>query len=60
MQVSYRVEKSGTLEFSNDEWEELREDYGNDVERYALTSVSEEIREFDESAITITSIRNAS
>ncbi|MEE8598864.1 MAG: hypothetical protein V3S69_05045 [Dehalococcoidales bacterium] len=60
MLVSYRVEKSGTLELSNDDWEDLREDFRDDIEQYVLTTVSEAIREFDEGAIIITSIRNAS
>lgn len=56
MKIYYEVNKKGVVHIDDDLWVELKEDYENDINRFALVSVSEEIHEFNEEAITITDI----
>lgn len=57
MRVYYKVSKKGYIDIDNQTWEQLKQDYQGDINRFAIVTVSEEISEFDEDAITITNIR---
>ena len=47
MKIYYEVNKKGVVHIDDDLWVELKEDYENDINRFALVSVSEEIHEFN-------------
>jgi hypothetical protein len=56
MKVYYTVHYEGVVEIDDEEWNDLKEDYNGDKEHFAHCTVSEEIREFNTEAITITRI----
>ena len=59
MKVYYTVQYEGVVDVDHEDWDDVKEMYGHDIRAFALTSVSEEIREFDEDHITINHIEGA-
>jgi hypothetical protein len=56
MKIYYTVTYSAVVDADHQDWDDLKEDYGNDKQAFAMASACEDSREFDEDRITITAI----